>query len=506
MKIYNTMTNRLERFESIDHHLVRFYACGPTVYDYAHVGHARAAISADVARRHLEYRGYHVLFVQNFTDIDDKIIMRARELGISTGELAERHIKSYLDDMGELNVKKASIHPRATETLDYMLKMIEGLLEKGHAYVLESGEVLFDTASLGDYGKLAKIEPTGSDDASVSGDDVAFSRVNAEGKRNRRDFTLWKPQKPGEPAWDSPWGKGRPGWHIECSAMNLKFLGPQIDIHAGGQDLVFPHHTNEVAQSEAYTGKVPFCRYWMHNGFVQVDHEKMSKSLGNFFTVRELLEQYPGEVIRLFLLSTHYRKPIDFSEKPLKQAQKNYDRLTLALSLLVQRATPSGLGSIPSLPDFSGAIADARVQFEAAMDEDFNTPKALAAMLGFAKRVIKALTGASTGTAAGTGTGETPSGVGGGAGESANESPCGSREALEFYLSTLRVLGLFEFRGERGNLFEKFTKLVQHVVDFRTRARLEKDFSTADEIRDLLREAGVELDDRKDGTTWRLVG
>lgn len=487
MKIYNTMSNEVEKFTTIDPNFVRFYACGPTVYDEAHLGHARAAIAADTIRRYLEYKGYHVLFVQNFTDIDDKIINRANELGISTTELSEKYIQTYLEDMARLNVRRASIHPRATETLSFMIEMIQGLVDKGYAYVLESGEVLFDTDSFEDYGNLAKLQKSEEED---DAEESTYTRVDTSGKRNRRDFTLWKPQKEGEPGWDSPWGMGRPGWHIECSAMSQKFLGDQIDIHAGGQDLIFPHHTNEIAQSEAYTGKAPFCRYWVHNGFVQVDQEKMSKSLGNFFTIKEILEKFSGEVIRLFLLSTQYRKPIDFSDKSLQQAQRNYDRLQLALSLLVQwlRKAPEE-GTREWEVTFSGIIKTTREEFEEAMDYDFNVPKALATIYTFAKFLITNLVPENEGI-----------------------TKTMVENAMEFYLTSLHTLGLLESiragsqqGGDYFALFENFSKVIQLLIDMRDEARMKKDYTTADNIRKNLRSCGVELDDHKNVTTWRYT-
>jgi cysteinyl-tRNA synthetase len=317
MKLYNTLTRKKEDFIPIHENEVRMYCCGPTVYNYFHVGNARPFIIFDVFRRYMEYKGYKVTYVQNFTDIDDKMIQRANEEKITVAELAERFIEEYFKDADGLGIERATVYPRATQHIDEMVAFIEDLIEKGLAYEID-GDVWYDTSAFDDYGKLSRQDLEELE---------AGARVDPnEKKRNPMDFALWKAQKPGEPAWDSPWGKGRPGWHIECSVMSSKYLGETIDIHAGGQDLIFPHHENEIAQSEGLSGK-PFANYWIHNGYINVDNRKMSKSLGNFFTVRDISEKYDLEIVRLFMLSAHYRSPVNFSHELLDQAKSALERL-----------------------------------------------------------------------------------------------------------------------------------------------------------------------------------
>ncbi|GAB4306956.1 MAG: cysteine--tRNA ligase [Promethearchaeota archaeon] len=484
LKIYNSLTHRKEPFAPQDPRVVKFYVCGPTVYDDAHLGHARAAVSFDVIRRYLEYSGYHVVHVQNFTDVDDKIINRAAELGVSPEELAEKYTRRYVEDMTRLNVLPPTIAPRATETIDVMIDMIGGLLEKGYAYKLDDGEVLFDTSAFPDYGRLANLQE-GDGDGEEEEEDTSYTRVDRSGKRNRKDFTLWKPKKPGEPSWPSPWGEGRPGWHIECSAMNLKYLGETIDLHGGGRDLIFPHHTNETAQSEAFTGK-HFCRFWLHNGFVQVNKEKMSKSLGNYFRVRDLLKRYSGAVLRLFLVSTLYRRPIEFSEEQLEQAKRNHERLSLAFDVLVQAKVNSKEDGVEA-GELDEVVKAARRDFEAAMDDDFNTPKALAALYTFVRHV----TGKVNPT--------TPS-----------ESASSLSGAIKFFTEALGVLGVpvglasgTTVSGEVLPLYEALAKVLGLLLELRREARDAKDYARADEIREKLRACGVELDDRSGGTSWR---
>ena len=372
IKLTNTLTERKEEFKPLENRTVKMYVCGPTVYDHAHVGHARSAVVFDVIRRWLEYRGYKLIFVRNYTDIDDKIIRRAKEEGIAWYEVAQKYIDSYEEDMKALNVKEPTYKPRVTQHIREIVEMIDGLIEKGYAYESE-GNVYFSVEKFPQYGKLSKrrVEEL-----------LAGARVEpGEGKRNPLDFALWKRSKEGEPGWESPWSYGRPGWHIECSVMSMKYLGETMDIHGGGLDLIFPHHENEIAQSEAYTGKT-FARYWVHNGFVMVNREKMSKSLGNFFTVKEILSQFSPDTLRLFLLSTHYRSPIDFSLDRLKEAESSLKRLINFLNireLIEPVESVEGEGEPISVEAY-------RKEFESAMDDDFNTAKALGVLFELLRR------------------------------------------------------------------------------------------------------------------------
>jgi cysteinyl-tRNA synthetase len=364
LKIYNTLSREDQIFEPLKPPNVSMYVCGITPYDETHLGHGRAYVVFDVVRRYLKYSGYKVNYIQNITDIDDKIIKRANELNISINELTNKYIESYFDVMGKLNVQKADSYPRATEHIKEMITVIEGLVKKGYAYVID-GDVYFEVAKFKEYGKLSKRKL----DDLKDGARVAVD----ERKRAPLDFALWKSAKEGEPSWDSPWGKGRPGWHIECSTMSAKYLGETLDIHGGGLDLIFPHHENEIAQAECYTGK-PFARYWIHNGFVNVNSEKMSKSLGNFFTLRDIFAKYDPMLIRFYLLSTHYRSPINFSDIDIENAKGGLDRIWNALSIVRENASCS-----------LSAIGDKRLvaikeSFKKAMDNDFNTAEALASV------------------------------------------------------------------------------------------------------------------------------
>ncbi len=384
MKVYDTLRKELVEFEPRDPPRVYMYVCGPTVYDSPHVGHARSAVAFDVIRRYLEYKGYDVVFARNYTDIDDKMIARAGERGITIGTLGKQYIAEYEAAMEALNVKPPVYAPRATHMIPEFIAFIEALIGKGHAYP-RNGSVYFSVPRFGAYGNLSK-KPQKEIADTLRRD----SEEHADEKDDPRDFALWKAQKPGEPAWDSPWGPGRPGWHIECSVMSTKLLGETIDIHGGGRDLIFPHHENEIAQSEARSGK-PFCKYWMHNGFVTIDQAKMSKSLGNFFTVQQVLEEYEAPALRVFLISAHYRNPVNYSRELLDQATKNWHTLRDAWVLASQAAggvnTWHAAGSNGN-PDLAGAPADVSrfvAEFEAAMDEDFNTPKAMAAVFSLAR-------------------------------------------------------------------------------------------------------------------------
>ena len=386
IKLYNTLTGRKEEFVPVTPGTVHMYACGVTVYDLSHLGHARGAVAFDVIQRYFRRRGYRVTYVRNFTDVDDKIINRAKEEGISAAEVAHKYIDAYQEDMKRLGVGRPDVEPKATEHIKEMIEVIRRLVDKGHAYTVD-GDVYYRVKSFPDYGKLSK---RNLDDM------VAGARVEVdERKEYALDFALWKASKPGEPAWDSPWGPGRPGWHIECTAMGFKHLGETFDIHAGGKDLIFPHHENEIAQSEASSGK-PFVRYWLHNGFVNINEEKMSKSLGNFFTIRDILDKYDAEIVRLFLLSTHYRSPIDFSDANLKDARAGLDRFYTMKEGIRDFLTGKKASAVK--PDEVVEAADRPLyekilnlpkSFEEAMDDDFNTALAIGLIYDLVREVNK---------------------------------------------------------------------------------------------------------------------
>ncbi len=476
LRIYNTLTGKKEPFEPLVPKTVRMYVCGVTVYDYCHIGHARSALVFDVIRRYLEHSGYCVEFVKNFTDVDDKIIKRANEQGVSCDQITAKFIQAYHDDMGRLGVRPASIEPKATEHMAEIVQLTETLIAKGLAYQV-NGDVYFDVPKYSDYGRLSKRRL----------DDLqAGARVDVdERKRDPMDFALWKSAKPGEPAWLSPWGQGRPGWHIECSAMSMKHLGETFDIHGGGMDLIFPHHENEIAQSCGATGK-EFARYWIHNGFVQINKEKMSKSLGNFFTIREIFEksEWPeevtGEILRYFLLSIHYHGPLDFSDQALKEAKQALD----GFYDLFNRLSEAGQGSTDTNGDLQLAIGFAKETFNRGMDDDFNTPVALAAfqqLRGEINTLIRK--GISTEV---------------------------RKEAREEFRSLGKVFGLFQLDRWQFNLnvgreagFSSDLE-VQKMVDERTAAKKAKDFKRADAIRQALTAQGIIIEDKPDGTSrWK---
>jgi cysteinyl-tRNA synthetase len=464
MKLYNEMTRQKEDFKPIEEGKVRIYNCGPTVYDYFHIGNARNFVVFDTMRRYFKYRGYDVTYVQNYTDIDDKMINRAAELGITVSELAEKFIAEYKNDASGLGVMDADYNPRATEHIGDIIKLIKRIESKGYAYNVD-GDVYFDTSSYEGYGKLSghKLE-----------DLEAGARVQADDrKRNPADFALWKSEKPGEPSWESPWGKGRPGWHIECSAMSMKYLGDTIDIHGGGQDLVFPHHENEVAQSESATGK-PFVKYWLHNGFINIDNEKMSKSLGNFFTVRDVVALYDYEEIRFFLLSAQYRSPVNFSDKLMDQSRNGLSRMYEALKNL---ANIKGSGEMTR--DEAGLIkklGENRSNFIAHMDDDLNTADAIADMFDMVRTINAGI----------------------------SDGVLMSREAAGEATRALKELG-----GVLGILQKEIevelTPEIHKLVEERIEARKKKDFASSDRIRDELKEMGILIEDTKDGYNLKYL-
>ena len=460
MQVYNTLTNRKEEFVPIEPGKVRMYVCGPTVYNFFHIGNARPFVVFDTLRRYFKYRGYEVKFVQNFTDVDDKIINRAKEEGISAPEVSEKYIKEYFNDAEALGVMKADVHPKVSEHIPEIIEFVQTLIDKGYAYEAD-GDVYYSTRKFPEYGKLSG---QNIDDLE-SGARIAIGEV----KEDPLDFALWKARKEeSEIAWESPWGMGRPGWHIECSTMAKKHLGETIDIHGGGQDLTFPHHENEIAQSEACNG-VPFAHYWMHNGYINVDGKKMSKSLNNFFTVRDIREQYSGDVIRFFLLSGHYRSPINFSDALMEQSKQGYERIATAIETL---EFLKANGSDEAMADEAAKIASLdqyRDKFIEAMDDDLNTADGIAAIFELVSEInLDVKDGASKSFA---------------------------EEALKRIKELTDVLGLFGGEDEEEGLGDD----IQALIDERQAARKEKNWARADEIRDQLAAMGITLKDTPQG-------
>ena len=473
MKIFDTLQRRKIDFKPIEDGKVSMYVCGPTVYNLIHIGNARPMIVFDTFRRYLEYKGYDVNYVSNFTDVDDKIIKAANEEGVDSSVISERYIKECKKDMSDLNVKPATVHPKATQEIDGMIKMIQTLIDKGHAYVAEDGTVYFSVPSDKGYGKLSHKDMdemmSGLRDLKVSGE---------EQKKNPNDFVLWKPKKEGEPSWPSPWCDGRPGWHIECSVMSQKYLGDTIDIHAGGEDLIFPHHENEIAQSECATGK-PFCHYWMHNGFLKINNEKMSKSLGNFFTVRDITAQYDPMVLRLFILSAQYRTPLNFSRELMDQIKASYERIlncTDKLSALIKakEAAPADEMSAEELNN-KAQVETFISDFEAAMEDDNNTANAETAVYEIVRL----------------------------ANASASESS--SKAYVDYLMKTIKTLcdGVLGVISERKA--ESLDSEIEELIEKRQAARKAKDFAEADAIRDKLLNMGIVLEDTREGVKWKRV-
>ena len=464
MKIYNTLTRQKQEFVPIDKNEVKIYACGPTVYN--HIGNARPLIIFDTLRRYMEYRGMKVTFVQNFTDVDDKMINRAKEEGTTVKELGDRFIAEYFKDAQALGVHEATIHPKATENIDAIIDVIKKLEENGYAYNVD-GDVYFATKKFKEYGKLSK-QPLEDLEAGARID------VN-EHKKDAMDFALWKKQKEeSEIAWESPWGMGRPGWHIECSAMVNKYLGETIDIHAGGQDLIFPHHENEVAQSECANGK-PFANYWMHNGYINIDNKKMSKSLGNFFTARDIIEKYDGETVRFFMLSAHYRNPVNFSDTLMEQSKSALERVYTCidnLEFLKENSEEKTLTDTEK--EFLSKLDSFKEKFIGAMDDDLNTADAIAAIFDIVYASNTALSGEN------------------------------SREVIEKTIALIRelgnVLGLFQKSNEKSIDAE-----IEKMIEQRNKAREEKDWATADAIRDKLKEMNIVLKDTPLGVKWSYI-
>ncbi len=481
MRLYNTLSGKKEDFVPVVPGQVRMYVCGITVYDHCHIGHARSAIVFDIMRRYLVYRGYKVTFVKNFTDIDDKIINRAKQEGISWHEVSKKYIEEYYRDMEQLGVGKADIEPKATEHIQEIIDITRGLIDKGYAYAV-NGDVYFQVEKFADYGKLSKREID---------DMIAGARVDVnEKKKHPMDFALWKASKEGEPAWDSPWGPGRPGWHIECSAMSQKHLGDTFDIHGGGADLAFPHHENEIAQSEAYTGK-PFARYWVHNGFITVDKEKMSKSLGNFFTIKEILDKFEAEVVRFFLLSTHYRSPIEFSDEQLREAEISIDRY-YATSARIRDFLAQDYAKEKAAADeqtFEELLGKFMERLSGAMDDDFNTALAIGHIFELIRGLNKFLDGKPSGTKAMALT------------RKAEDALKEAGGILNIFTRTPEAWNRAIMRYKCPTITEGF---ILNKIQERQKAREQKDWGMADAIRKELDEKGVVLEDKKEGTFWKV--
>lgn len=487
MEIYNTLTRRKETFQPRDPGRVGMYVCGPTTYNFVHLGNARPLVFFDTVRRYFDYKGYEVVYIQNFTDVDDKIINRAREQGKDPLVFSHMYINEYFKDADALNVRRADKHPMVSEHIPDIIETVDMLVKKGYAYEVD-GDVYFAVRKFEPYGKLS---------GRTFDDMQAGARVDVDTrKRDPMDFALWKAAKPGEPSWDSPWGKGRPGWHIECSVMSQKYLGTNFDIHGGGSDLIFPHHENEIAQAEAATGQ-PFVRYWLHNGFITVNDEKMSKSLGNFFLVRDILSKFSPEVVRFFLLSTHYRSPLDFADENLVSAGKGLERIKTSIRLLSEALERKGGVSVDQSvsawpADLTATLEKLKAAFEAAMDDDFNTALAMGVIFDLAREVNTAVQKAG------------------------NEVSGAGREALQRAMDLFQdfngVMGIFQVEPQSGRiLLDKEVSggsslaegLINLIIEIRQEARKKKDWAAADRIRDGLKELGVVLEDTPQGVRWK---
>lgn len=476
IKLFNTISKTKEAFEPLEPEKVKMYVCGPTTYNFIHLGNARPIVVFDTIRRYLRYRGYQVKYVQNFTDIDDKIINKAKEEQIEPLALAQKYIEEYFKDADALNVERADIHPKVSEHLAEIITTIQALIDKGYAYELD-GDVYYHISQFAEYGKLSgrTIEEM-----------QAGARIEVNlSKKHPMDFVLWKSAKPGEPAWESPWGKGRPGWHIECTVMAIKYLGEQFDIHGGGYDLVFPHHENEIAQSEACTGK-PFANYWLHNGFITVNQEKMSKSLGNFFLVREILEKFNPEVVRFYLLSTHYRSPLDFDDQKLEASAKSYQRIANTLERVKEQVGLVGTGGTKGQLSqaMEEKITEATKRFEQAMDDDFNTALAIGIIFDLVRDINQYMKQCQEG----------------------EELVDGNvlQEIIGCFHTYGNILGLsFAASLEKKDDDEMVGKLVDVLLALRQEARKKKDFQTADSVRDQLKELGILIEDTPQGAKWK---
>ena len=472
LSVYNTMTRKKEEFRPLRAGEVSIYCCGVTPYNDPHIGNARPFVTWDVIRRYLARKGYAVRYIQNFTDVDDKIINAANREGVTWKEISDRYIAAYFKAMDALNVRRADVFPRVSETMEDIQRMIEKLITRGYAYVTEAGDVYYRVEAFARYGCLS----------GRSLDDMeAGARVEVnETKENPMDFALWKAAKPGEPSWESPWGQGRPGWHIECSAMSVKYLGEVFDFHGGGNDLIFPHHENEIAQAEpCIDGDEKFARYWLHNGFITIDNEKMSKSKNNFFTVKDILKEFPGEVIRFFILQTHYRSPLDFSDERLREAQTALDRLRNANEVITELLQREGASDTAA--ELAAQAESFLRDFDAAMDDDFNTALAISQMFGLAKEINRYHQEVERGAAF---------------------DAVNFKKAADAYRAMAAIIGIFE--QEEASTDDGLTDaLMELIIGIRQEARAAKNWAVADKIRDGLKEAGVVLEDTPTGVRWK---
>ncbi|WXG43907.1 MAG: cysteine--tRNA ligase [Promethearchaeati archaeon SRVP18_Atabeyarchaeia-1] len=469
LKVYNNLTEKLEEFKPIEGNKVKMYVCGLTPQDYAHIGHARTYIAFDVIKRYLKFRGFEVIHVQNITDVEDKIIAKAKQQGVDPMKLASRLAAEASKDLDALGIERANVYPRVTEHMEDIVRLVARLIRRGYAYAVD-GDVYFSVRKFPKYGALSHQSPKQI---------LAGARVEVdERKKDPADFALWKRAKEGEPSFDSPWGPGRPGWHIECSAMSMKYLGERLDIHGGAKDLVFPHHENEIAQSEAATGKAPFVKYWLHTGFLNVAGEKMSKSLGNFITIRDLLEEWDPDVFRLFVVSTHYSSPIDFSEEVLEQAEKNLARLRNTVVELERQIKSAAEDEPETGQDYRGQVSLIETKFLEAMDNDFNTPQAIVALQDLAKLGNKAL------------------------------SSNARRESLENIIEEIRklaaIIGLSKISGGTTEKVEGLSERAANLIKEREEARKNGNWGKADEIRDQLKNMGIMVEDTSKGPKWRF--
>ncbi|WP_101773870.1 cysteine--tRNA ligase [Peptostreptococcus faecalis] len=467
MKIYNTMTRKKEEFIPLQPGKVKMYVCGPTVYNFIHLGNARPFTVFDTLRRYFEYRGYDVTYIQNFTDVDDKIIKRSSEEGISPEEVSEKYIKEYFTDCDGLGIKRATVHPQVTDNINQIIEFIQSLIDKGYAYESD-GDVFFKTRLFKEYGKLSH--------QNIEELELGARIEVDERKEDALDFVLWKARKEGEPGWSSPWGEGRPGWHIECSVMSKRYLGETIDIHAGGQDLQFPHHENEIAQSECNSGH-EFARYWMHNGYINVDGEKMSKSLGNFFTVRDISKVYDLGLVRFFLLSTHYRNPVNFSDTVLEQSKSGLERLTNArdnAEFILSNLKEGNMSDEEK--KIAPSIDDYKKQFIEAMDDDLNTADAISAIFELAKFM------------------------------NSNISDSSSYEFVKKALDMFYELtGVLNIAAKSDDIDDELTKKVEELIEKRAQAKKDKNFELADQIREELTEMGISIEDTRQGVKWKKI-
>ena len=472
LTVYNTMTRKKEEFRPLRAGEVSIYCCGVTPYNDPHIGNARPFVTWDVIRRYLARKGYKVRYIQNFTDVDDKIIGAANREGVTWKEISDRYIAAYFKAMDALNVRRADVFPRVSETMEDIQRMIGTLIERGYAYVTETGDVYYRVEAFDHYGCLS----------GRSLDDMeAGARVEVNtAKEHPMDFALWKAAKPGEPSWESPWGQGRPGWHIECSAMSVKYLGDAFDFHGGGNDLIFPHHENEIAQAEpCIDGDEKFARYWLHNGFITIDNEKMSKSKNNFFTVKDILREFPGEVIRFFILQTHYRSPLDFSDERLHEAQTALDRLRNANAVIAELSEHEGASDTAA--ELAAQAETFLRDFDAAMDDDFNTALAISQMFGLAKEINRYHQEVERGAAF----------------DAAN-----FKKAADAYHAMAEIIGIFE-QEEAAADDGLADALMELIIGIRQEARAAKNWAVADRIRDGLKEAGVVLEDTPTGVRWK---